>query len=168
MRTRVIRRSLLLAFLIAAPLPFTWTSIASVSNQQKETKPFAPRTGLSIDILSKTNGTDFSPYISKLVQSLMPNLKAHLPESASNGKKGVVTLQVQLKQDGSLAEGSPVAATDSGAPTSAEYKEMEAASIAAVRATAPYGPLPESYLEPTFMLKMTFYFNFYPKKPATP
>jgi outer membrane biosynthesis protein TonB len=160
---------LLLAFLIAAPLSFTGTSIASSRpNMQKETKPFAPRTGLSIDIVSKTNGADFSPYISKLVESLMPHLKAHLPESASNGKKGLVTLQVQLKQDGSLAEGYPVAITGLGSPTSAEYKDMEAASIAAVRATAPYGPLPEAYLDPTFMLKMTFYFNFYPKKPTTP
>jgi hypothetical protein len=41
---------------------------------------------------------------------------------------------------------------------------MEAASIAAVHATAPYGPFPDAYPSSTLMLKISFYFNIPPAR----
>jgi outer membrane biosynthesis protein TonB len=163
-RQTKIADALLWSFIVAVCLiAGTLNASAKRSAQMEQLAP-APRVGLSLEIVTPTKGVDFSPYITKLIQSLKQNVQAHLPESASNGKKGIVTLQVQLQKDGSVAEGYPVAVTGVGVTTSAAYKEMEAASIAAVRATAPYGPLPEPYPSSTVMLKITFFFNIPPAR----
>jgi outer membrane biosynthesis protein TonB len=159
----MIVRNVLLTFLVAVALAIAGTlTPSSGPGLQKEAKSPAPHVGLAVEILSKTNGTDFSRYITHLIESLKPNISAHLPESAESGKKGIVTLQIQLQKDGSIAEGYPVAITQPGIQTSTAYKEMEAASITAVRTAAPYGPMPEAFSGSILMLKIHFFFNIPP------
>jgi outer membrane biosynthesis protein TonB len=168
MRRRTkIANALLLAFIAAACMIAPIPHASAALNSQNDAVTSSPSLGVSVSLLNRTKGADFSAYIKRLIGSFKQKLSPLLPESVKNGKKGIVTLQVQLRKDGSVAAGYPVALTGTGDPTTAEYKEMEAASIAAVRTAAPYGPFPEAYPDSTLMLKISFFFNISPGRSAS-
>jgi len=158
---RTAKRKSPFVFLTAAALIISGVASASpdASAQQREQAP-KPTTGVGVSILSYIpKGVDFAPYMRAMYDSIMPNLSAKLPESVKNGQKGIVVLRARIQKDGSLSEDGVTITHSSG------RDDMDAATLSAIRAAAPFGPLPEGYNGSNLELKFAFYFNLPPKKP---
>ena len=74
-------------------------------------------------------------------------------------KKGIVVVRARIQKDGSLPDDAVTITTSS------RKDDMDAASLNAIRAAAPFGPLPEGYSGSNLELKFAFCFNI-PQKPA--
>jgi TonB family protein len=159
---RTARSNVAFIFLAAAALLLSviGSALPSASAQQNDQAPKpAVGVGVSITVLSDLKGVDFAPYMRAMHDSIMRNLFAKLPESVKNGQKGIVILRARIEKDGSLSDEGVTITRGSG------RDDMDAASIKAIRAAAPFGPLPEGYSGSNLELKFVFYFNLPPQKP---
>jgi TonB family protein len=102
---------------------------------------------------------NLNSYLARLYSSVRRNLLAKLPESATDGEKGVVIVRVQVHKDGSLPQGGVRIVSSTG------MKDMDVAAQSAIQTAAPFGPLPEN-LGSTLDLLFTFYFKSSPQDPA--
>jgi TonB family protein len=159
-RARTAKGDVLFIFLTAAALLLSGIASALSDASAQQAQVTKPITGVGVSILSDLKGVDFAPYMRAMHDSIMRNLSAKLPESVKNGQKGIVVLQVRLQKDGSLPDDAAAITHGSG------RDDMDAASISAIRAAAPFGPLPEGYSASNLELKFAFYFNIPPQKPA--
>ena len=135
-------------------------SVSSAASAQQEEQVPKPGIASAVSILSDVKGADFEPYMRAMHASIMRNLSAKLPESVKNGQKGVVVLRARLQKDGSFSDDGVAITTSSG------KDDVDAATLSALRAAAPFGPLPEKYPGSNLELKFVFYFNIHPQKPT--
>jgi TonB family protein len=159
--TRTAKSNLLFVFLAAAALLISGISSASpgTSAQQEEQVPKSI-IGIGVTVLSYLpKGADFEPYMRDMHSSIMGNLSANLPESVKNGQKGIVVLRARIQKDGSLSDDAVTITTSS------RKDDMDAATLNAIRAASPFGPLPEGYSGSDLELNFAFCFNI-PQKPA--
>src|ERR1700730_11165704 len=63
--------------------------------------------GNGYEILTPTEGVDFSDYMKRVVASVRRNWYAVMPESAQLGDRGRVALQFRIMRDGSVPRGDP-------------------------------------------------------------
>ena len=68
----------------------------------------------SIQILTPTDGVDFTSYIARLLAIVKRNWYAVMPESARLGDRGRVMLRFRIMRDGSLPGGEPILEMTSG------------------------------------------------------
>jgi TonB family protein len=140
------------AFLISGSM----TVSANPSTQEHLTSP--QPVAIAIDILSPVPaGVSFVPYLSNLSAAIKRSLSAKLPESAANEKKGIVVIRLRVQKDGSFSDDAVAITTSSG------KKDMDDASLASIRAAAPFGPVPAGYLGSSLELKFAFFYNIPPK-----
>ena len=66
------------------------------------------------EILTPTEGVDFSDYMKRVVASVRRNWYAVMPESAQLGDRGRVALQFRIMRDGSVPTGEPTRLLGSG------------------------------------------------------
>jgi TonB family protein len=159
--TRTAKSNLSFVFLAAAALLISGIFSASpeTSAQQEEQVP-KPTISVGVTVLnSLPKGVDFEPCMRDMHSSIMRNLSAKLPESVKNGQKGIVVLRARIQNDGSLSDDAVTITTSS------RKDDMDAATLNAIRAAAPCGPLPEGYSGSNLELKFAFYFNI-PQKSA--
>jgi TonB family protein len=104
-------------------------------------------------ILSDTRGVDFTPYLIRLVREVRRNWYAVIPESARWGEQGKVVIVFAIQQDGSVPIGQPQIIYSSG------RSHLDRPTLAAIRASQPFPPLPAEFTGPNLVLQFTFLYN---------
>jgi hypothetical protein len=120
----------------------------------RQTPPPQPKNlGMGVEILSDTEGVDFTPYIRKLLATLERKAEAVMPESARMGETGILYTTVQINPNGSLGTSDPVLERKSG------KKDLDDDAIAAIGASSPFDPLPSQFHGPYLKLRLVFMYN---------
>jgi hypothetical protein len=127
--------------------------IACVQGQSKESKPTNQADPPTVEILTPTEGVDFSAFLAHSMQIVRRNWYALMPELAIQGEKGKVILRLQIQKDGALKSRTPTVELGSG------KKPLYRAAIAAIRASMPFEHLPESFHGPSIELRIIFLYN---------
>lgn len=155
-RTRLSCVLALLPVLIAVAL--CALPLADVQGQAKE--PGVHRSSdssSSVEILTSTEGVDFSDFLTHFARIVKRNWYAMMPDSAELGEKGKVVLRLQVQRDGTLLGQAPTVEISSG------KKPLDRGAIAAIKSSAPFERLPESFRGPSIELRVTFIYNIPPQ-----
>jgi TonB family protein len=114
---------------------------------------------IAIRILSATQGVDLLPYLTPVDNSIGRNFLAKRPRVTAEGAKGVATVRVRIRKDGSVPADAVAIVSSSGNP------EVDAAALSAIRAAAPFARLPEAYRAAHLDLQILFYYKSKPSEP---
>jgi hypothetical protein len=117
-----------------------------------------PGMGQGYQILSDTQGVDFSNYINRLLATLRRNWDPLIPESARLGDKGVVFTTFQINPDGSVPRPDPTLERTSG------KEPLDNAAMGAIHASNPFEPLPSAFHGPYLKLRIIFIYNIPPEQ----
>ncbi|PYU00653.1 MAG: hypothetical protein DMG38_06855 [Acidobacteria bacterium] len=109
--------------------------------------------GNGYQILTPTEGVDFSDYMSRVVAEVRRNWYAVMPESAMLGDRGRVALQFRIMKNGSVPGGEPVRVMSSG------KEPLDRAAVSAIRSSNPFEPLPPAFSGPYIELRFIFLYN---------
>jgi len=140
---------ILVAFAVCA-MPLT-----NLQGRGKEHAPPAACT-LRVEFLTPTGEADFSPFITHLHESLKENWMATLPGSVQKGEQGLVVLRFTIQRDGTLLDSSPKIISSS------QKKSLDRHALEALRKSAPFDPLPQSFPAPQIEVRASFYYNLTP------
>jgi TonB family protein len=132
-----------------------------VLGQDKPQTPPKLQLGNAVSILTLTRGADFSGYVRDMLASIKRNWIASLPDSVKAGQTGVVAIIVQVRADGTFLNPEPKIVRSSNRDA------LDAAAVAAVRASAPFPHFPTAFEGATVELRITFFYNIPIKKPIT-
>ena len=105
------------------------------------------------ELLTPTEGVDFSNYLARVLASVRRNWYAVIPESARLGDRGRVILQFRIMKAGDVPLGEPALVGTSG------KQPLDAAAISAIRASSPFEPLPPAFSGPYIELRFIFLYN---------
>lgn len=106
-----------------------------------------------VQILTPTEGVDFSNYITRLLARVKQNWEAVMPVSAQMGEKGVVILQFHIMKDGDLPGSEPFLVRTSGEAS------LDGAAHSAITASNPFEQLPPAFTGPYIELRIAFLYN---------
>jgi outer membrane biosynthesis protein TonB len=109
-----------------------------------------------IEMLTPTEGVDFSDYLHRVYITVRQNWFAVMPESVQLGDKGVVSLQFRITKNGGVPDGEPVKVFGSG------KEPLDRAAISSIRSSNPFEPLPPAFSGPYIELRFTYYYNLQP------
>jgi len=109
-------------------------------------------------ILSDTQGVDFTSYIQRLLAALKRNWYAIMPESAMMGDRGIVFTTFQINPDGSVPAPDPQLERTSG------KEPLDNAAMSAIHASNPFEPLPAQFHGPYLKLRIIFIYNIPPEQ----
>jgi TonB family protein len=109
--------------------------------------------GNAVQILTPTEGVDFSTYINRVLAIVKQNWYSVMPESARLGDRGKVVLQFRIMQNGVVPEQEPVLMGSSG------KEPLDRAAMSSIRASTPFEPLPPAFSGPYIELRFIFLYN---------
>jgi len=109
--------------------------------------------GNSLQILSPTRGADFCGYTRDLMAALKRKWIFSMPESFYLGETGIVDIRVQVRADGTFVNPGPKVERSSG------KEALDAAAVAAIRASAPFPHFPSGFDGATIELEISFFYN---------
>src|SRR6202045_543445 len=109
--------------------------------------------GNGYEILTPTEGVDFSDYMKRVVASVRRNWYAVMPESAQLGDRGRGALQFRIMRDGNVPTGEPTRLLGSG------KEPLDRAAVSAIRSSNPFEPLPPAFSGPYIELRFYFLYN---------
>jgi TonB family protein len=109
--------------------------------------------GGGLQMLTPTEGVDFSNYLARVLASVKRNWYAVMPESANLGERGKVILQFRITRNGVVPEGEPVMMGSSG------KDPLDRAAVSSIRASTPFEPLPSAFSGPYIELRFTYLYN---------
>jgi TonB family protein len=162
-RIQDMMRLFVLVLLTALPTPMVEPVVA----RQSATAP--PKSGEStrqpvgaIELLTPTEGVDFNSYLHDLYMSIKTKWRASMPPSVRVGQRGVNIVQFRVLQDGTVPDEFLKLRQNS------ENKDLDDASLGAIRKAAPFSHLPKDFSQPFIELRMSFYYNVDPPKPVPP
>jgi TonB family protein len=115
--------------------------------------PGAGSYGNGYEILTPTEGVDFSEYMKRVIESVRRNWYAVMPQSAQLGDQGKVMLQFRIMRDGSVPTGDPNTVVGSG------KEPLDRAAVSAIRSSNPFEPLPPAFSGPSIELRFYFLYN---------
>ena len=118
-----------------------------------------PATGLlsnGVEMLTPTEGVDFSNYIARMLASVRRSWDAVIPESARLGEKGIVVLQFRIMRNGSVPSDEPALVATSG------KEPLDRAAISAIKGSNPFEPLPPAFSGPYVEFRFIFLYNIPP------
>jgi TonB family protein len=106
-----------------------------------------------LEVLSDTQGVDFGPYLSRVLQTVRMNWYAIIPEEARPPllKKGKVAIEFAIMPDGKIA--GMTLHSPSGDVA------LDRAAWGGITASAPFAPLPSEFHGPYLALRFRFYYN---------
>lgn len=113
----------------------------------------APGVGGGVEMLTPTQGVDFSGYLTRLLASVKQNWYSVMPESVYLGDKGRVIMQFRVLRDGSVPGDEPQMMSTSG------KDPLDRAAGSAIRASSPFEPLPSQFSGPYIELRIIFLYN---------
>jgi len=105
------------------------------------------------DVLSDTQGVDFGPYLSRVLQSIKSNWYNLIPEEARSPlmKHGKVAIRFLITPNGKVA-GMYIEAPSGDVP-------LDRAAYGGITASDPFSPLPHEFHGPYLALRITFFYN---------
>jgi len=109
--------------------------------------------GGAVQILTPTEGVDFTNYIARMLASVRRNWYAVIPESARLGDRGMVVLDFAVQRDGGVPSSQPFLMRGSG------REPLDRAAISAIRASNPFEPLPPAFTGPEVKFRFIFLYN---------
>ncbi|MGC1105584.1 MAG: TonB C-terminal domain-containing protein [Candidatus Acidiferrales bacterium] len=109
--------------------------------------------GSGVQILTPTDGVDFSNYLTRLLARVKQNWESVMPISARMGDKGVVVMQFHIMRNGNMPPPEPVLERTSG------KEPLDRAAGAALTESNPFEPLPSAYTRPYIELRIIFLYN---------
>jgi len=109
--------------------------------------------GNAVEILTPTEGVDFSTYIARVLASVKRNWYSVMPESARLGDRGKVVLQFRILRNGVVPEQEPVMMGSSG------KEPLDRAAMSSIRTSTPFEPLPSAFSGPYIELRFIFLYN---------
>lgn len=112
--------------------------------------------GAGVQILTPTDGVDFSNYLTRLIARVKQNWESVMPISARMGDKGVVVMQFHIMRNGNMPPPEPVLERTSG------KEPLDRAAGAALTESNPFEPLPSAYTRPYIELRIIFLYNLPP------
>ena len=104
-------------------------------------------------ILTPTEGVDFSDYMARVLASVRRNWYAVMPESAQLGDRGRVVLEFSIRRDGSVPGDDPQRLLGSG------KEPLDRAAVSAIRSSNPFDHLPSAFSGPEIRLRFIFLYN---------
>ena len=107
----------------------------------------------NIELLTPTEGVDFSHYLARVLASVRRNWYAVIPESARLGERGKVVLQFRILRDGSVPPGEPQLMRTSG------RQPLDFAAMSSIRTSNPFEPLPAQFSGPFIELRFIYLYN---------
>ena len=107
----------------------------------------------AMELLTPTEGVDFSNYLARVYASVKQNWFAVMPQSVQLGDKGIVVLQFKIMRNGSVPTGEPVLLRGSG------KEPLNRAAVSSIRASNPFEPLPSAFSGPYIELRFGYYYN---------
>jgi TonB family protein len=112
--------------------------------------------GGGLEMLTPTEGVDFTNYLARIVASVKRNWESVMPESARMGERGRVVLQFRIFRDGMVPNSEPGLMGTSG------KEPLDRAAISSIRASSPFPPLPPAFSGPYIELRFMFLYNLRP------
>jgi TonB family protein len=109
--------------------------------------------GAGIQMLTPTEGVDFSSYLARVLASVKRNWYSVMPESARLGDKGRVVLQFRIMRNGAVPDGEPQLENGSG------KEPLDRAAESSIRSSSPFEPLPSAFSSPYIELRFIFLYN---------
>jgi len=109
--------------------------------------------GAGVQILTPTDGVDFSNYLARLIARVKQNWITVWPISARMGDKGVVVMQFRIMTNGDMPTPFPVLERTSG------KEPLDRAAGAALTESNPFEALPQAYTRPYIELRVIFLYN---------
>jgi len=106
-----------------------------------------------VEVLSDTQGVDFGPYLSRVLQSIKVNWYTLVPEEARPPllKHGKVAIRFLITPDGKVA-GLKVELPSGDIP-------LDRAAYGGITASDPFSPLPHEFRGPYLALRISFFYN---------
>lgn len=109
--------------------------------------------GNGYEILTPTEGVDFSDYMARVLAEVRRNWYAVMPESAMLGDRGRVMLRFRIMKNGGVPDGEPAREMSSG------KEPLDRAAVSAIRSSNPFEPLPSAFNGPYIELRFIFLYN---------
>lgn len=108
----------------------------------------------SVEILTPTQGVDFTYYLGKLTKEVRAKWYGGMPGAALAGEKGITKITFRVRSNGEIGNISleKSSGTDS----------LDQAALAAVRDSGPLDPLPIAFKGPFIALRFAFIYNLPP------
>jgi TonB family protein len=107
----------------------------------------------AVQMLTPTEGVDFSDYLARVVDSVRRNWYSVMPESVYLGEKGRVILQFRIMRTGTVPDPEPQTMSSSG------KEPLDRAAYSAIRTSSPFEPLPTAFSGPFIELRFIFLYN---------
>src|SRR5664279_1232746 len=111
------------------------------------------RTGGNLEVLSDTQGVDFGPYLSRVLQAVRMNWYNLIPEAARPPllERGKVSIEFAILPDGKVA-GMRITGPSGDV-------SLDRAAWGGITASNPFAPLPGEFHGPYLALRFHFYYN---------
>jgi len=111
------------------------------------------RTLGNLEVLSDTQGVDFGPYLSRVLDAVRRNWYTLIPEEARAPlmKRGKLAIEFVILQDGKIAGMKLVAPSGD--------VSLDRAAWGGITASNPFAPLPSEFHGPYLALRFRFYYN---------
>ena len=107
----------------------------------------------TMEMLTPTEGVDFSNYLQRVYVTVKRNWFAVMPESVWLGDKGKVSLVFKIMKNGSVPPDDPQRVFSSG------KEALDRAAVSSIRSSNPFEPLPPAFSGPYIELRFTYYYN---------
>jgi len=109
--------------------------------------------GNGYEILTPTEGVDFSDYMHRMLENVRRNWYAVMPQSALLGDRGRVMLRFRIMANGSVPNSDPSNEMSSG------KEPLDRAAISSIRSSNPFEPLPSAFHGPFIEVRIMFLYN---------
>jgi len=111
------------------------------------------RTAGNLEVLSDTQGVDFGPYLSRVLQAVKMNWYNLIPEAARPPllERGKVSIEFAILPDGRVA-GMKITSPSGDV-------SLDRAAWGGITASNPFAPLPSEFHGPYLALRFHFYYN---------
>jgi TonB family protein len=109
--------------------------------------------GNGYEILTPTEGVDFSDYMHRMLETVRRNWYAVMPQSAMLGDRGRVMLRFRIMANGSVPNDDPSRELSSG------KEPLDRAAVSAIRSSNPFEPLPSAFHGPLIEIRIIFLYN---------
>jgi TonB family protein len=151
----------LLVLVLTASASFQAGGAASspkASSPQTSDSEKKPQTLGSLEMLTPTEGVDFGPYLHGVFVAIRKQWFANMPDSVRNGEQGWNEVEICILQDGTVPKDGMEFSERS------KKRDLDEATLKAVRLAAPYGKLPDQFTGPQIVLRLRFSYNIIPQK----
>ncbi|MGB7281583.1 MAG: energy transducer TonB [Candidatus Acidiferrum sp.] len=109
--------------------------------------------GQGYEILTPTEGVDFSDYMQRVLETIRRNWYAVMPQTALLGDRGRVMLRFRIMSNGAVPNGDPSNEMSSG------KEPLDRAAISSIRSSNPFEPLPPAFHGPSIEIRIIFLYN---------